>query len=196
MSKMYKYAGILPARCINIHHSSVILVYLPPRGSPAANTRVLRGCRICLTVSRLCRIVIQKSLSGYAKEPFPHCETGFPAVPERLSGCVGRAFLQDGRAFMAARERRECGEKGEKWGCGRCMTGVRKVFRGISVFCFMIYGCQNFLLRKCMNMQNAVTVLEKRKACAVPSLWALRLTPGLRACAPSGAGTSTARRKW
>ena len=44
------------------------------------------------------------------------------------------------------------------------MTGVRKAFRGISVFCFTIYGCQNFLLRKCMNMQNAVTVLEKRKA--------------------------------
>ena len=64
------------------------------------------------------------------------------------------------------------------------MTGVRKAFRGISVFCFTIYGCQNFLLRKCMNMQNAVTVLKKRKARAVASLWALRLTPGLRACAP------------
>gem|GEM_PF-3658356 len=45
-------------------------------------------------------------------------------------------------------------------------------------------------------MQNAVTVLKKRKARAVASLWALRLTPVLMACAPSGAGTSTARRKW
>ena len=44
------------------------------------------------------------------------------------------------------------------------MTGVRKAFRGISVFCFTIYGCQNFLLRKCMNMQNAVTVLEKTES--------------------------------
>ena len=93
MSKMYKYTGILPARRINIHHNSVILVYLSPRGSPAANTWVLRGLHMCLTVSRLCHILLPKPLPGYAKEPFPHCETGFPAVPERLSGYVGRAFL-------------------------------------------------------------------------------------------------------
>ena len=196
MSKMYKYTGILPARRINIHHNSVILVSLSPRGSPAADTRVLRGLHMCLTVSRLCHILLPKPLSGYAKEPFPHCETGFPALPERLFGCIGRAFLQDERAFPVALESRECGEKGEKWGCGRCMTGVRKAFRGISVFCFTIYGCQNFLLRKCMNMQNAVTVLKKRKACAAPSLSFFCLTLGLRACAPSGAGTRTAHRKW
>ena len=100
MSKMYKYTGILPARRINIHHNSVILVYLSPRGSPAANTWVLRGLCMCLTVSRLCHILLPNPLSGYAKEPFPHCETGFPAGRKSLSCNVEKAFINDNDVYI------------------------------------------------------------------------------------------------
>ena len=97
MSKMYKYTGILPARCINIHHNSVILVYLSPRGSPAANTWVLRGLHMCLTVSRLCHIPLPKPLSGYAKEPLWRHDSVVKAEKKVKSGAVEGAWRVCGR---------------------------------------------------------------------------------------------------
>lgn len=119
MSKMYKYTGILPARRINIHHNSVILVYLSPRGSPAANTRVLRGLCMCLTVSRLCHIILPKPLSGYAKEPFPHCETGFPAVSDGRSCKTKEPLWRHDSVVKAEKKVKSGGAEGAERGCGR-----------------------------------------------------------------------------
>ena len=73
-NKMYKYAIILYEKRINLPRDPLRIVYLRANASSAANTRVLRGLRKCLSVSGLHFPTIRSASYGVAKWPISHSD--------------------------------------------------------------------------------------------------------------------------
>ena len=99
---MYKYAIILYEKRINLPRDPLRIVYLRANASSAANTRVLRGLRKCLSVSGLHFPAIRSASHGVAKWPISQSDMGhfvlqyalYRALIKPISGCNKAHFAK------------------------------------------------------------------------------------------------------
>lgn len=111
-----------------------------------ANTRVFGSFNKTLVINRLDKTASQNSLFHITGKPVPHARKGFSATSDRLFRDLTKAFPECKTCFCEPSYSSLYPEKQLLWCRERHFYAYHDAFIRLSVFCFTIFNCQDFLL--------------------------------------------------
>lgn len=111
-----------------------------------ANTRVFGSFNKTLVINRLDKTASQDILFHITGKPVPHARKGFSATPDRLFRDLTKAFPECKTCFCEPSYSSLYPEKQFLPCIERHFYAYHDAFIRLSVFCFTIFNCQDFLL--------------------------------------------------
>lgn len=111
-----------------------------------ANTRVLGSFNKTLVINRLDKTASQNTLFHITGKPVPHARKGFSATSDRLFRDLTKAFPECKTCFCEPSYSSLYPEKQFLPCIERHFYAYHDAFIRLSVFCFTIFNCQDFLL--------------------------------------------------
>lgn len=111
-----------------------------------ANTRVFGSFNKTLVINRLDKTASQNIHFHITGKPVPHARKGFSATPDRLIRDLTKAFPECKTCFCEPSYSSLYPEKQFLPCIERHFYAYHDAFIRLSVFCFTIFNCQDFLL--------------------------------------------------
>lgn len=111
-----------------------------------ANTRVFGSFNKTLVINRLDKTASQNTLFHITGKPVPHARKGFSATSDRLFRDLTKAFPECKTCFCEPSYSSLYPEKQFLPCIERHFYAYHDAFIRLSVFCFTIFNCQDFLL--------------------------------------------------
>lgn len=111
-----------------------------------ANTRVFGSFYKTLVINRLDKTASQNILFHITGKPVPHARKGFSVTPDRLFRELTKAFPECKTCFCEPSYSSLYPEKQFLWCREWHFYAYHDAFIRLSVFCFTICNCQDFLL--------------------------------------------------
>ena len=111
-----------------------------------ANTRVFGSFNKTLVINRLDKAASQDILFHITGKPVPHARKGFSATSDRLFRELSKAFPECKTCFCEPSYSSLYPEKQLLWCREWHFYAYHDAFIRLSVFCFTIFNCQDFLL--------------------------------------------------
>lgn len=111
-----------------------------------ANTRVFGSFNKTLVINRLDKTASQDILFHITGKPVPHARKGFSATSDRLFRDLTKAFPECKTCFCEPSYSSLYPEKQFLPCIERHFYAYHDAFIRLSVFCFTIFNCQDFLL--------------------------------------------------
>lgn len=130
------------APCVN----SARTLSCQARAHLKANTRVFGSFNKTLVINRLDKTASQNTLFHITGKPVPHVRKGFSATSDRLIRDPTKAFPECKTCFCEPSYTSLYPEKQFLPCIERHFYAYHDTFIRLSVFCFTIFNCQDFLL--------------------------------------------------
>ena len=111
-----------------------------------ANMRVFGSFNKTLVINRLDKTASQNTLFHITGKPVPHARKGFSATSDRLFRDLTKAFPECKICFCEPSYTSLYPEKQFLWCREWHFYAYHDAFIRLSVFCFTIFNCQDFLL--------------------------------------------------